>query len=63
MLKMGIVGLGKMGAFHAEWIRENEGMELTAVCDKNGERLEAAKSEYGAEVYDDYESCMRSRKC
>ena len=54
MLKMGIVGLGKMGAFHADWIRENEGMELTAVCDKNGKRLEVVKSEYGAEVYDDY---------
>jgi len=54
MLKMGIVGLGKMGAFHADWIRQNEGMELVAVCDKNSERLETAKTRYGVEVYDDY---------
>ena len=54
MLNMGIVGLGKMGAFHADWILQNEGMDLIAVCDKNKERLETAKTRYDVDVFDDY---------
>jgi len=31
MLKMGIIGMGKMGQAHAQWIRENKEMSLIAI--------------------------------
>ena len=49
MLKMGILGFGKMGGFHAEWIAENQDLELKAVCDKNAARLEYAKEKFGVD--------------
>jgi len=47
-IKCGIVGYGpsfNMGRNHAEWINATEGMETTAVCDIDPERIKAAKKE------------------
>ncbi len=53
MLKMGILGMGKMGAFHAEWIRSQEGMQLTALATRETQRADELRAHYGVEVYED----------
>ena len=51
MLKFGIVGMGKMGAAHAGWIRDNKEMQLTALCEKNEARAGELKKQSGVLVY------------
>jgi len=51
MLKMGIIGMGKMGSFHADWINSNKDMKLIAICEKNEKRHDEIKKKYGVEVY------------
>ena len=52
MLKMAIVGMGKMAAEHAKWIIENKDMELIAICEKNVERHREIKEKYSVDVYE-----------
>jgi predicted dehydrogenase len=51
MLKMGILGMGKMADFHADWILKHNDMQLVAVCKKRKNRIDEIKSRYGVEVY------------
>ena len=44
MLSMGIIGMGKMAASHAEWIIAHKDLNLIAVCDLNKERVDQAKA-------------------
>jgi scyllo-inositol 2-dehydrogenase (NADP+) len=53
MYKVGILGMGKMAGFHAEWIAENEGLELTAICEKREDRIDEIKKQYGVPVFTD----------
>ena len=53
MLSMGIIGMGKMAASHAEWIIAHKDLNLVAVCDLNKERVEQAKAKYGVEGFTD----------
>jgi predicted dehydrogenase len=51
MLKMAIIGMGKMAAEHARWIIENKDMELVAICEKNTSRHNEIKEKFSADVY------------
>jgi predicted dehydrogenase len=51
---MGIVGMGKMGGFHAEWIAKNPQLELCAICEKNPERVKQVREKYPVKVHQDY---------
>jgi predicted dehydrogenase len=51
MLKMGIVGLGKMGAIHTTWLTPENQLELVAICENNEARIQQIKDEYGVPVY------------
>ena len=51
MLKMGIIGMGKMARAHAEWICENKEMSLIAICEKNISRHGEIKEQYGVPVF------------
>ncbi len=52
MLKMGIIGMGKMARAHADWIKDNEQMSLVAICEKNTSRHDEIKAEYGVPVFE-----------
>ncbi len=52
--RMGIVGMGKMGGFHADWIARHPQMELRAICEKNPARIEQLRKQYPAKVHQDY---------
>lgn len=58
MIKVGILGFGKMGGFHADWITRTEGMEFTAVCDKQQERRQSAEAKYGVRGYTDLDKFL-----
>lgn len=46
MLKMGIIGMGKMGEFHAGWMTPENNLELVAVCEKNDQRRNELNEKY-----------------
>jgi len=62
MLNMGIIGMGKMGSFHAEWINNNKDMELIAICEKNEKRTGEIKKQYGVDVYTDVDEFLKIKK-
>ena len=55
MYKVGIVGMGKMGRFHAGWVAENKELTLAALCESNPERRIELQKLYDVPVYDDYD--------
>jgi scyllo-inositol 2-dehydrogenase (NADP+) len=57
--RMGIVGMGRMGGFHAEWIAGNPDMELRAICEKNPARTEALSKQYRVRVHRDYAAFLK----
>jgi predicted dehydrogenase len=61
MLKMAIIGMGKMAAAHAEWINANRELELAAVCDLNRERVDAAAKKYGVEGFTDVDAMLEKQ--
>ena len=60
MLKIGIVGMGKMGAAHAGWILSNKEMQLVALCEKNESRAGDLKKQYGIPVYSDIDEFLKA---
>ncbi len=65
-LRMGIVGIGNMGSAHVARITKGEvqGMTLTAVCDTDAnKRNAAAKNLEGVTVFDDYKKLVDSGCC
>ena len=59
MLKMGIIGMGKMAKAHAGWILKNKDMSLIAICEKNILRYEEIKKQYNVPVYKDIEDFLK----
>lgn len=59
MLRMGIIGMGKMARFHAEWISENKDIQLVAICEKNIERHKEIKEIYKIPVYSDVDEFLK----
>ncbi len=60
ILRVGIVGMGKMGRAHANWIISNDILELVAICEKNRDRAAALKAEYNTCIYTDYDEFLQS---
>ena len=52
-MKMGIIGLGNMGMKHLSNAGELPGIEITAVCDCNPDRLAQAAAEFKVNAYCD----------
>ncbi len=52
MLNIGIIGMGKMGAIHADLINEVSMLKLIAACEKNKNRVDQIKEDYKIDVYD-----------
>ncbi len=61
MSKIGfaIVGCGNIAPFHAEAIRDTEGAELVAVCDKDPSRATELAEKFSAESYTDFAETLK----
>jgi len=61
MSKIGfaIVGCGNIAPFHAEAIRDTEGAELVAVCDKDSARAVELAEKFPAKVYSDFAELLK----
>lgn len=62
MLKMGIVGIGKMGEFHAGWMTPENRLELLAACDRNEKRLIEIKEKYDIRLYSDLDEFLKKER-
>ena len=65
-VRTGIVGYGNMGSAHGKYVIDGlvPDMEITAVCDKNPSRLEAAKERFpDAALFTDAEEMYSSGAC
>ena len=53
-LNVGVIGLGGISKVHIAALRKLENVKIAAVCDIKKEKLDAAKTELGADTYEDY---------
>src|SRR5262245_19752920 len=54
MLRVGLVGLGKMGISHLAIARSEPDVEVVGICDRNGVVLNALSGYTGARAYKKY---------
>ena len=62
MLKMGIVGLGKMGEFHVDWMTPENQLQLVAACEKNKARVKELKKKYDVRFYTEIDEFLDKEK-
>jgi len=62
MLKMGIIGLGKMGEFHANWMTPENQLELVAACERNPKRNAELKDKYQINMYTDVDEFLSNEQ-
>jgi len=62
MLKMGIIGLGKMGEFHTGWMTPENQLQLVTACEKNEERVKELKKKYDIRFYTDSDEFLAKEK-
>ena len=53
-IKIGVVGVGRLGAIHAKIYKDIPGVTLTAICDKNEAQLEKISRELQVAGFKDY---------
>lgn len=58
MVKVGIVGLGKMGLSHYSIINAHEDVDVVGVCDSSGYVLDVLSKYTGASTYADYQRML-----
>jgi predicted dehydrogenase len=59
MIKIAVVGLGKMGLSHLAIVKAHPDVELAAVCDSSGYVLGVLKKYTGVATYSDYNAMLR----
>ena len=59
MLKMGIIGMGKMAREHVNWIIQNKDMALAAICEKNVARLKEIEQQYNVPVFSNVDEFLK----
>jgi len=57
-IKIGVIGAGKMGSFHAKTLSQMVGMELVGVADPDGLRAQKLAWEYNCTPYTNYENLV-----
>jgi predicted dehydrogenase len=62
MIRLAVVGLGKMGLSHLSIIRAHPDVELAAVCDATGYVLDVLKKYTGVRIFTDYATMLRDVK-
>ena len=58
-LRAGVIGVGKMGQFHANLYGELKGVELAGVSDLDEERLALVAEKFGVKGYADYKEMLQ----
>jgi len=56
--RLGMIGMGGIGRFHADYLVTHPDVELTAVCDIDQARLDDAARKYGARPFKDYRDML-----
>jgi predicted dehydrogenase len=60
MYKIGLVGAGAVAGLHAQAIEALPNAQLAGCCDGGSGRAEVLAQQYGAKIFPDYESLIRS---
>ncbi len=62
MIKLAVVGLGKMGLSHHAMINAHPGVKVAAVCDTTGYVLDVLNKYTGVKTYTDFELMLREEE-
>jgi predicted dehydrogenase len=62
MIRIAVVGLGKMGISHLGLIKPNPQVELAAICDSTGYVLDVLSKYTGVTTYTDYDKMLETAK-
>ena len=57
-IKVGVVGVGQMGTYHAQIYQKLPQADLVAICEYNDERRAQAQKEFGCRAYKDYKEML-----
>lgn len=60
MIKVGVIGFGRLGKIHAETVFNSNTGSLVAVCDPNTDARLEAKSKYRVDTFEDIDSFLAS---
>lgn len=58
MIRLAVVGLGKMGLSHVSIVRPHPNVDLAAICDSTGYLLDVLGKYTGLAVFDDYDRLL-----
>lgn len=58
MLKIGIIGIGRQGSIHLEYLQNSNLFELLGCYDKNVEKLQRIQEDYNVSVFDNIEDLL-----
>ncbi|MFC4620304.1 Gfo/Idh/MocA family protein [Camelliibacillus cellulosilyticus] len=57
-IKVGVIGMGQMGTYHAQVYQKLPLVELVAICEYNDNRREKVKEQFGCKAYKDYRELL-----
>lgn len=57
-VKVGVIGIGQMGTYHAQVYQKLPQAELTAICEYDDEKRAAAEKEFNCKGYKDYKELL-----
>lgn len=57
-IRVGVIGMGQMGTYHAEIYKKLPLVELVAVCEYNDDRRKEAEQQFGVAAYKDYKEML-----
>nr|WP_155982702.1 Gfo/Idh/MocA family oxidoreductase [Paucisalibacillus sp. EB02] len=57
-IRVGVIGMGQMGTYHAEIYQKLPLVELVAVCEFNDERRKEVEQQFGVKAYKDYKEML-----
>ena len=60
MIKVGVIGFGKLGKIHSETIFNSKTGSLIAVCDPDVNARKEAEYKYAVNTFDNFDSFLRS---
>lgn len=62
-VRFGIIGVGNMGSFHAEYMNTLDGACLGAICDTDPVKREKAKAKHDVPIFASHKELLDSKTC
>ena len=62
MLRVAVIGLGGIGKTHTSWYSKHKDVQLVALCDMLGERVDPVAQQYGVKAYHDVREMLESEQ-